>query len=174
MQKDHEGRWILDDDETALDAFCMAHGGRLVSLDTRIAAMPADDPNRPEIERYRRRLAHALLVEKNGSAAEGWFNALLVGLKTVVLFIPKAKKASRQGTARNNQQVAAREADLCREYFDAAYQELKAKGSQQLGRTKIAAHAVKIAAARGARQTIIDLLTETRAGAWIKSNIKSG
>ncbi|GAB1394911.1 hypothetical protein MASR1M60_30750 [Rhodocyclaceae bacterium] len=135
---------VLSPEDSVLDAFCLTHGGSLPSIDQHLAAIPEDNPNLAELRRYRRNFADALLNRRNTAEAEGWLYSLLVGLKSVILFIPKVAsyKAEKSGAGKEGRKNAKAKSvsiiETVGPLFAIARAKLLAEGSKNPGAASIA------------------------------------
>lgn len=98
---------VLNESDSALDAFCMSHGTSIVFLDEKLAALPDDNVNKRELTRLRRKMEDAHKGKDMGQL-EGWFYALLIGLKAACLTIPLAEKGTNYGKAQSKAASAPR------------------------------------------------------------------
>lgn len=80
---------VLNESDSALDAFCNCRGTSIVFLDEQLAALPDDNVNKQELTRLRRKVEDAH-QRKDMGALDGWFHALLIGLKAACHTIPLA------------------------------------------------------------------------------------
>lgn len=95
---------ILNESDSALDAFCMSRGTSIVFIDEQLAALPEDNVNKRELMRLRARVEDA---HRRGAyeLLDGWLHALIIGLKAACHTIPIAvfgnpfkKNAERNAT----------------------------------------------------------------------------
>lgn len=80
---------ILNESDSALDAFCMSRGTSIVFIDEQLAALPDDNVNKRELMRLRARVEDAHR-RKDSEALDGWLHALIIGLKAACHTIPLA------------------------------------------------------------------------------------
>ncbi len=80
---------VLDEIDSALDAFCMSRGTSIVFIDEQLAALPDDNVNKRELLRLRTKVKEAHR-RKDFEALDGWLHALMIGLKAAVHTIPRA------------------------------------------------------------------------------------
>lgn len=85
---------VLNESDSALDAFCNCHGTSIVFLDAQLAALPDDNVNKRELTRLRRKL-EAAHQSKDMGQLEGWFYALVIGLKAASHTIPLAVRGEK-------------------------------------------------------------------------------
>lgn len=79
----------LNESDSALDAFCMAHGTRITIIDEQIASLPDDNVNKAHLQQIRAGVERAHLA-RNGELLESRFETLTIGLKAAAHTIPLA------------------------------------------------------------------------------------
>lgn len=92
---------VLDGNDAFLDAYCRKYATSIVDIDRKLSAVPDDNPNKPELQRYRRLLADAN-TQLNLNLVDAWLSALIVALKATTHTIPLALLGERYKRAQSN------------------------------------------------------------------------
>lgn len=163
MHKDAEGKFILDAEESVLEAFCRAHRTCFPDIEARIEALP-EGHNKQIVLRHRASWVRAWCETRNQDAAEGFYYAMVEALQSVEVLMPKVRKASRAGTTRSD---AAMDLAKAAPWYQQAYEQLF-PCYKRVGADRLAGIAAQLAAGRKEPKELQDLLrSSARAQRWL-------